>query len=76
MPLKSSTHSVLSKNINNYQTTIYIVMDNITNATKSNTKPLKGNGQGTNGGGRQRVVPYVPGLKIKYLVPDPFGTGR
>ena len=24
----------------------------------------------------RRVVPYVPGLKIKYLVPDPFGTGR
>lgn len=51
-------------------------MDNIINATKSSTKPLKGNGQGTNGGGKQRVVPYVPGLKIKYLVPDPFGTGR
>ena len=24
----------------------------------------------------RRVIPYVPGLKIKYLVPDPFGTGR
>ena len=25
---------------------------------------------------RPRVTPYVPGLKVKYLVPDPFGTGR
>lgn len=22
------------------------------------------------------VVPYIPGFYCKYLVPDPFGTGR
>ena len=47
-------------------------MDKQTNSTPKTTKPAS-NGS-TNKG--KRVVPYVPGLKIKYLVPDPFGTGR
>ena len=51
-------------------------MNNVTTATRKCAKPSKGNNQGANGGNKQRVVPYVPGLKIKYLVPDPFGTGR
>lgn len=50
-------------------------MNNVATATRKCAKPSKGNNQGANGGNKQRVVPYVPGLKIKYLVPDPFGTG-
>lgn len=47
-------------------------MKTTTNTSKKTAKPVKKDApkQG------QRVVPYVPGLKIKYLVPDPFGTGR
>ena len=52
------------------------VMNSETIDTKENKKPAKTTKK-TKGRKKKIVgVPYMPGFYCKYLVPDPFGTGR
>ena len=46
--------------------------------TENNTTPKETTSKGEKEKKERKpvVVPYVPGLYCKYLVPDPFGTGR
>lgn len=51
-------------------------MNSETIDTKENKKPVKTTKK-TKGRKKKIVgVPYMPGFYCKYLVPDPFGTGR
>ena len=44
--------------------------------TKENKKPARTTKKGKGKRRKAVVVPYIPGFYCKYLVPDPFGTGR
>lgn len=46
--------------------------------TKTHTTPKETTSKGKKERKERKsvVVPYIPGLYCKYLVPDPFGTGR
>ena len=49
-------------------------MNTVNNTSKKTAQPIRKDAPKPQPA--RRVTPYVPGLKIKYLVPDPFGTGR